>query len=93
MVEETVRIHLFQGPENCKTLMSCESNPEVISTPMQHAKRQMYMVRRLGFLYHLTGSSAAMWVTIGSENPDALGTATGICGAILKAEPRSKLIR
>jgi hypothetical protein len=66
--------------------MSCESNPEVISTPMQQAKRQKYIFRRLGFLYHLTGSSAAICVTIGSENPDALGTGTGIwmCGAIVK---------
>ncbi len=75
--------------------MSWESNPEVISTPMQQAKRQKYIVRRLGFLYHLTGSSAAIWVTMGSENPDALGTAFGItrgmCGAIVKTHTRSKL--
>jgi hypothetical protein len=87
-------VHLFQGPENCKTLISCESNPEVISTPMQQAKRQKYIFRRLGFLYHLTGSSAAICVTIGSENPDALGTATGIwmCGAIMKTQPRLKVL-
>jgi shikimate kinase len=68
--------------------MSCESNPEVISTPMQQAKRQKYMVRRLGFLYHLIGSSAAICVTIGSEIPWTWGVSSsiGICGAIVKSQ-------
>ena len=78
--------HAFQGPENCKVLMSCESNPEVISTPMQQAKRQKYMKRRLGFLYHLTLSSAAICVTMGSENPSVWGT-RAIAGAIV--QPKS----
>ena len=65
--------------------ISCESNPEVISTPMQHMKSQRYIRRRLGFLYHgtlhsvrksrqcrvriHTLSSATMRVIIGSEVP------------------------
>lgn len=65
--------------------ISCESNPEVISTPMQHKKSQRYIRRRLGFLYHgtlqfvsidrqyrlriHTLSSATMRVMIGSEVP------------------------
>lgn len=68
--------------------MSCESNPEVISTPMQQAKRQKYMVRRFGFLYHLIGSSAAICVTMGSETPWTweVNSSIGICGAIVKSQ-------
>lgn len=46
--------------------MSCESKPEVISTPMQQRKRQMYISRRFGFLYHGTLSSSTRRVTMGS---------------------------
>jgi len=62
-------LHLFHGLENCKVPMRVESNPEVISIPMQQINRKMYMSRRLGFLYHLTLSSSAMRVRIGSEKP------------------------
>jgi hypothetical protein len=87
-------VHLFQDVENWRTLMSWESNPEVISTPMQQAKRQKYIFRRFGFLYHLMGSSAAICVTMGSENPDALGTANGITrGAMVKVEVFSFRLR
>lgn len=46
--------------------MSCESKPDVISTPIQHRKSHRYMRRRFRFLYHGTLSSAAKRVTIGS---------------------------
>jgi len=46
--------------------MSCESKPDVISTPMQHRKSQKYIIRRFGFLYHTTLSSATRRVTMGS---------------------------
>lgn len=49
--------------------MSWESNPEVISTPIQHRKSQKYMTLMFGFLYHGTKSSATKRVRIGSEVP------------------------
>ena len=48
------RLHLLKGCENCSVPISCESNPDVISTPMQHKNSHRYMRRRLGFLYHGT---------------------------------------
>jgi hypothetical protein len=61
--------HLLKGWENCSVPMSCESKPEVISTPMQQQKSQRYNSRRFGFLYHGTLSSATMRVMMGSEVP------------------------
>jgi len=63
------RVHLFQGSENCNALIIVESNPEVISTPMQTRNRKKYMYRRLGFLYHGVLSCSTKCVTIGSESP------------------------
>jgi len=72
---ERKRIHFWKAGENCSVLMSCESKPEVISTPMQQKKRQMYMRRRFLFLYHGTLSSWAKRVTIGSAT-EPMFTAT-----------------
>ena len=46
--------------------MSCESKPDVISTPMHVRNRKMYMNRRFGFLYHGVLSPSTRRVTIGS---------------------------
>ena len=46
--------------------MSCESKPDVISTPMQHRNSHTYMRRRFFFLYHGVLSSATRRVTMGS---------------------------
>lgn len=59
-------VHSWNVGANCSVLMSCESKPEVISTPMQHRKRKMYMRRSFGFLYHTTLSSWTRRVTMGS---------------------------
>lgn len=64
--------HLLNGPENCSVLMSWESNPEVISTPMQHRNNQTYISRRFGFLYHGTWSSSTRRVTMGSADAPVL---------------------
>lgn len=59
-------LQLFHFFENCKTLMSCESNPDVVSTPIQQQKRRKYITLRLGFLYHFTLSALDISVTMGS---------------------------
>ena len=53
-------------------LINCESKPLVISIPMQQQKRKKYIFLRFGFLYQETLSSAASWVTMGSDVPSAL---------------------
>lgn len=47
-------------------LISCESKPDVASTPIQQKKSHRYIRRRFGFLYHGTLSSSTKRVTIGS---------------------------
>lgn len=46
--------HKRYGSVNNMVLMSCESKPDVISTPMQHKNRKMYIRRRLGFIQNRT---------------------------------------
>lgn len=50
----------------CAVLMSCESNPDVISIPIQVGKSRKYKDRKFGFWYHLTLSSSTMRVKTGS---------------------------
>ena len=52
--------------EYCSVFRSCESKPEVISTPMQQMKSHTYIIRKLGFLIHDTLSSSTKRVTMGS---------------------------
>lgn len=54
---------------NWRVLMSWESKPDVISTPIQHKKRKKYIFLMLGFLYHGVLSSAAKLVRTGSAVP------------------------
>ena len=50
-------------------IFTCESNPDVISTPIQVGKSKRYSIRRFFFLYHGTLSSATILVMIGSATP------------------------
>ena len=76
--KDAVYIHSWKGWANWRVLMSCESKPEVISTPMQHRKRKMYINRRFGFLYHITLSSWTRRVTMGSALVPTLTFMAGI---------------
>lgn len=87
-VQEGAVIHLWNDWENCSVLMSWESKPEVISTPMQHTNKKMYMTRRFGFLYHGTLSSSTRRVTMGSAVLPMLtfGAATMIATGLADAD-------
>lgn len=52
----------------CRALIICESKPDVNSIPIHVGNRRKYKNRRFGFLYHLTLSSFASLVTMGSES-------------------------
>lgn len=62
----THNLHALKVFEYCSVLSSCESKPEVISTPMQQMKSHTYIMRKLGFFLHDTLSSSTKRVTMGS---------------------------
>jgi hypothetical protein len=57
-------LHALHCGISCTALMICESNPDVISIPMQVGNSIKYMYRKFFFLYHGTLSSKAMRWTI-----------------------------
>lgn len=68
-------VQVLKGGENWSALMSWESKPDVISTPIQQMKSQRYRYRRFGFLYHGVLSPATMVAMRGSAPCPLLRTA------------------
>lgn len=60
---------MLKAVENWIVLTSWESKPVVASIPMQQMNKYTYRIRRFGFLYHGTLSSAIKRVRMGSDVP------------------------
>lgn len=86
-----VFLHFCHAGEIWTVLIICESNPLVISMPIQHGNSKAYSTLRFLFLYHGTRSCCTILVKTGSASCAWAAWPTG--GAILSEPPRSSLLQ